>query len=154
MSTSNGDEEQRCGGRTKARLGLAIYVLATVLSPGLSSPAAAQPLDTPYLVRDIANTAPVAQADTHLMFETAVNGRALFWAASDSAGSYWTLWSTDGTAVGTVPISDLLAYEATTSLNSATLCADVQRWMLWAPGSPGGTRSVWASDGTLSLIHI
>jgi ELWxxDGT repeat protein len=148
MSTSNGDEEQRCGGRTKARLGLAIYVLATVLSPGLSSPAAAQPLDTPYLVRDIANTAPVAQADTHLMFETAVNGRALFWAASDSAGSYWTLWSTDGTAVGTVPISDLLAYEATSSLNSATLCADAQRWMLWAPGSPGGTRSVWASDGT------
>ncbi len=126
----------------------AVAAFVAVYSLAMNAPAAAQPMDVPYLVRDIADDPSDAQLSSYLSFEAAVNGRANFWAASASAGSRWTMWSTDGTAAGTAPISDLFAYEATSSLTTRMMCVDAQRWIFWAPGSPGGIGSFWSTDGT------
>lgn len=132
-----------------SRVGAAICALAGISSLGLSSPAPAQPIDTPYLVRDIANSTADAQLSSELMFEAAVAGRAIFW-APDSVGYRWTLWGTDGTAAGTAPISDLFSYEATSSLSTSPLCFDAGRWMFWASTSPSGASYIWSTDGTNS----
>ena len=79
----------------------AIAAFGAVVSLAMNAPAVAQPIDVPYLVRDIADDPSYAQQSSYLMFESAVGGRANFWAASDSAGSRWTLWSTDGTPAAT-----------------------------------------------------
>lgn len=110
-------------------------------------PVAAQPTDAPYLVRDIADAPPDPQLDSWPQFEGAVAGRALFWAGSN-AESHWILWGSDGTAAGTLPISDLLAGETTSSHLSSPLCDDGQHWIIWSRSSSVGSSFVFSTDGT------
>lgn len=128
----------------------AIAAFGAVVSLAMNAPAVAQPIDVPYLVRDIADSATDPQADSSLSIAVAVGGRALLWASADSlsAEPRWVLWSTDGTAGGTVPISDLLGNEATNSLTSSELCLDEQRWLFWTRDSSAPGAGVWSTDGT------
>lgn len=128
----------------------AALVVAALAALGVEAPAPAQPFDSPYLVRDIAKAAPDPLANSRMRIDVTINDRALLWVSADSSSAEprWTLWSTDGTAAGTLPISDLLGNEAANSLASSELCLDGQQWLFWAGEWSSAGDFLWITDGT------
>lgn len=148
MNASKGRQAQGHGGPTAIRVGAAICVLTGMLSPGLSSPAAAQPLDSPYLVRDIANGPTNEAVDARIQPDAAAGGRVLLWASSLAAGSRWTLWSTDGTESGSIGISDLFSSSSAQSSPAGPLCSDGSKALYFDCNESTPERGLWTTDGT------
>ncbi len=132
------------------RAALAFAGLVAAYPLAMNAPAAAQPIDVPYLVRDIADSAPDPQADSILRIDVSVDGRAIFWARADSlsAEPRWALWSTDGTEAGTFPITDLVGSDSQNSLATVELCLDDHSWLFWAVRQSFEAAHVWSTDGT------
>lgn len=127
----------------------AALVVIAQLAFGIPAPAAAQPIDVPYLVRDIhPATASDLSAGSVTRLEESLTDWVPFWTApgSQAAG----LWATDGTSAGTRLVTDLVRLDYGNW--SFGLCFSGQTWYFWNTDSDG--IALWRTDGSTATTEV
>lgn len=127
----------------------AALVVIAQLAVGIHAPAAAQPIDLPYLVRDIR---PAISSDLSpgsvTRLEESLTDWVPFWTApgSQAAG----LWATDGTTAGTRLVTDLARLEYGNW--EFGLCFSGQTWYFWQTDNDG--IALWRTDGSNATTEL
>jgi ELWxxDGT repeat protein len=119
-----------------------IILFAVALLP-LGAPQAVQAAVQPALVKDIA--AGAASSEPRILAE--INGLVLFEAFDATNG--WQLWSSDGTAAGTILLTDLSSENESISFNITRRIAEYAGSFYFMSGGPT-KRKLWRSDGTVA----
>lgn len=126
----------------------ALAVIAQ-LSFAIHAPAAAQPIDAPYLVRDIQ---PAVSSDLSAgsvtRLEESLADWVPFWTApgTQAAG----LWATDGTTAGTRLLTDLVRLDYGNW--AFGLCFSGQTWYFWNTDSDG--IALWRTEGSNATTEL
>ncbi len=115
---------------------LALLVLALAASAHVSA--------QPVLVKDIRTAAEPGSALTSLLFDAAVLGSHLYFAAADGFFGR-ELWRSDGTAAGTALVADVCSGRCESTPGNFTAAAGV---LFFLAGDESLGRELWRSDGT------